>query len=174
MIRGAAQRATFEKGRLDGLVRHECFRRPRDLVDLRRQLLDERQRSLAASLAARTAAVRGRLQNLQTSLLCCDPSHALALARKRVDHCQVRLSGAAAASVERVAARLTNLESTLSAISPVATLARGYTITTRKKTGDIVRSSSDLKSGDAIVTRFTDGEIESTVRDGKQMRLFET
>ena len=40
---------------------------------------------------------------------------------------------------------------------------RGYGITRRKRDGIIIHSSSDVKPGDAIVTRLAEGEVVSTV-----------
>jgi exodeoxyribonuclease VII large subunit len=65
------------------------------------------------------------------------------------------------------------MESQLTALSPQAVLKRGYTITTRARDGEIVRSASQLATGDRIVTRFHDGQVKAVVEDGKQMRLFE-
>lgn len=49
----------------------------------------------------------------------------------------------------------------LDALSPLKTLARGYSIT--KKGDSIVKSVKELKAGDKIAIRFTDGEKEATV-----------
>jgi exodeoxyribonuclease VII large subunit len=46
--------------------------------------------------------------------------------------------------------------------SPDRLLERGYTITLRD--GRPVKSAAELKSGDEIVTRMRDGEVESTVK----------
>ncbi len=48
-------------------------------------------------------------------------------------------------------------------LSPLKTLQRGYTITTLKKTNKIVTQRAQVSSGEIIVTRLSDGEIESIV-----------
>jgi exodeoxyribonuclease VII large subunit len=65
------------------------------------------------------------------------------------------------------------LERHLQAVSPEAVLRRGYSITTRKKGGAIVRSAADVSPGERLITRLTDGTIESTVEDQSQLPLFE-
>ena len=50
----------------------------------------------------------------------------------------------------------------LNAVSPLATLARGYSIT-RDESGKVLRRASDVKSGQAITTRLAEGEIRSIV-----------
>jgi exodeoxyribonuclease VII large subunit len=76
-------------------------------------------------------------------------------------------------SVQIRSDRLSAIARHLEAISPQAVLGRGYTITSRKKQGTPIRSAGDLKDGDKIVTRFADGQVESTVDDAQQMSLFD-
>ena len=61
----------------------------------------------------------------------------------------------------------------LDAVSPQSVLHRGYTITTRKKDGKVVRSAKDAKVGERLHTQFADGTVESVVEDQKQLPLFE-
>jgi exonuclease VII large subunit len=65
------------------------------------------------------------------------------------------------------------LEGRLVALAPSEVLRRGYSITTIKKTGVILRSTRQVKEGDRIVTRLADGMSESIVQDTRQMGLFE-
>jgi exonuclease VII large subunit len=46
-------------------------------------------------------------------------------------------------------------------------------MTVLKKQGIVVRSASQLKVGDRLLTRFADGQIESVVADARQLSLFE-
>ena len=50
----------------------------------------------------------------------------------------------------------------LDTVSPLATLQRGYSIT--KTAQKIVTQTSDVKTGDTIITRLVDGEIQSIVK----------
>lgn len=59
--------------------------------------------------------------------------------------------------------RLDAAQKLLEAISYKSVLARGFSITRAKKSGDVVRSQNDITSGDAISTELVDGKIESTV-----------
>jgi exodeoxyribonuclease VII large subunit len=51
----------------------------------------------------------------------------------------------------------------LELLSPKATLARGYSITQDAATGEIIRSIQSARRGQTLVTRLTDGNVESTV-----------
>jgi exodeoxyribonuclease VII large subunit len=61
----------------------------------------------------------------------------------------------------------------LAAVAPEQVLSAGYSITTRKRDGKIVRNADELKAGERVVTRLAEGQFESVVDDGKQPRLFE-
>ncbi|MGD0542624.1 MAG: exodeoxyribonuclease VII large subunit, partial [Tepidisphaeraceae bacterium] len=119
-------------------------------IQMFRQLLDERQKSA-------TLALRARLGQAQHRLIAVEP----------------RLLVAAQSSLRIRVARLDALDVQLQALSPQAVLNRGYTITSIKKTGQILRRSTAAKTGDRLLTRFADGETESIVQDSRQMSLFE-
>ncbi len=148
--RGIRQNLLDARQRLTAAERHEFLRRPLDRIQMFRQLLDERQKSA-------TLALRARLRNAQHRLAAVEP----------------RLFIAAQSSLKIRAARLDAFGRQLEALSPQAVLNRGYTITSIKKTGQILRTSTDAKMGDRLLTRFADGETESIVQDSRQMSLFQ-
>jgi len=67
-------------------------------------------------------------------------------------------------------AHLNELERLLQTTGPVATLRRGYSVTTTTAGGALLRSADDAKPGDDIVTRLADGSVRSTVSGGKKRR----
>jgi exodeoxyribonuclease VII large subunit len=144
------QTAQDSRQRLAAIERHEFFRRPVDRIQMLRQLLDDRQRSM-------TFALSSRLHNARHRLLILDP----------------RLPAAARSSLQIRVARLDAVDRQLQALSPQAVLTRGYTITTLKKSGQILRDSTVAKPGDRLLTRFADGQTESIVQDSRQMSLFD-
>jgi exodeoxyribonuclease VII large subunit len=77
------------------------------------------------------------------------------------------LSLHAAASVRRMlrehAGELATIAGKIDSLSPLAVLARGYTITQDAKSRVAVRSAAQLRVGQSIVTRFSDGEATSKV-----------
>ena len=58
--------------------------------------------------------------------------------------------------------RFERAEKILAVIGPDATLRRGYSLT-MDATGNLVRSVTQVKRGDRIHTRVTDGAIKSNV-----------
>lgn len=148
--RAAVQIIQDAAQRLLAIQRHEIFRRPKDRIQTLRQLLDDRQKSISLAL-------QSRLRQSQQRLTALEP----------------RLLTTARTSLQLRAARLDALDRQLQALSPQAVLGRGYTITTLKKTGQILRAAAGLKPGDRLSTRFADGQSESIVQDSRQLPLFE-
>ena len=144
------QTAADSRNRLEAIYRHEFFRRPMDRLQLLRQLLDDRQKAINLALSARLTRYHDRLLTLAP----CLPVAARSFL-------QIRTT------------RVEALDRQLTALSPQGVLTRGYTITTLKKSGELLRDSTLAKPGDRLLTRFADGQTESIVQDSKQMALFE-
>lgn len=159
--------------RLAAVERHELFRRPFDRVNALRQLLDDRQRSLTLAVSHRLRRNGERLARVEALLEKCHPQHQLQLHGQKLSGLTVRFTRAVRTNQQAFHLRLDALQRHLNAVGPQQVLRRGYSITTLKRGGAIVRSSSQLKPGERIVTRFADGTVESTVDDSKQMSLFE-
>jgi exodeoxyribonuclease VII large subunit len=159
--------------RLLSVQRHEIFRRPLERIHHARQRLDDRQRALLLILTHRLNAAAQRLVRLSGRLQARHPRHGLALAKQRNDAIAQRLSRAMTQMIQRRRARLDALHGRLTALAPTEVLKRGYSITTLKKSGTIIRSATQVKEGDRIVTRLSDGTSESIVQDTKQLGLFE-
>jgi exodeoxyribonuclease VII large subunit len=194
---GRSLRVVLSDGRqrLQSLERHQAFRRPMDQVNLLRQLLDERQRAMIVGqervlrearqrltaahvridqiFGQRLRSAHERLTRFQTLLQECHPKLRFELAVQRVGAFEQRLARAAGQGLQLRLARLEATARQLEAVSPQSVLRRGYTITMRKRSTIPLRSASELKTGEKLVTRFADGDVESTVTDSKQMSLFD-
>jgi len=80
--------------------------------------------------------------------------------QQRLDDAGLRLSHGLRMGIEAGRHRTRNLEGRLGALNPLAVLKRGYTITA-DRAGGIVRSARAVRPGQRLVTRFTDGSVES-------------
>jgi exodeoxyribonuclease VII large subunit len=169
-IRGVLQEANH---RLNAVERHEIFRRPTDRIDDLRMMLDDRQRSLLTALQNRLRNSMNRLDKNTARLAEWHPRNTIALQRAHLTATQARLHRAMQTHLQRQGEHISSLSSQLEALSPQRVLERGYTVTRMKKTGAIIRSASQLKVRDHIITRFHDGETEATVEDQQQPKLFE-
>ena len=82
---------------------------------------------------------------------------------QRLDDVSVRLRRAADVRVGRHDERLAALAGRLEGLSPLNVLKRGYSLTRAGDSEHLIRSASDVRPGDRIVTRLADGEITSRV-----------
>src|SRR6185436_5658692 len=155
------------------IQRHEIFRRPLERIHIARQRLDNRQRALLMAITHRMRIGGQRLIRLASRLQERHPRHGLALAKQCRDGLSQRLSRAMTQLVLRRRSTMDTLQARLIALAPTEVLKRGYSITTLKKSGAIIRSAKELKAGDKILTRLSDGTSESIVQDTKQMGLFD-
>lgn len=150
LVRALRQRLTEAKTVLESIARLPVFRRPADRLQNLRQFLDEKQQALAVRLAGRLRRETANVSRLALRLGDRHPRQLVRLLRQRVDA----------------------LETHLHAVSPMQVLKRGYSITTRRRDGAVVRSAAELRAGDRIVTQFADGIAGSVVEDHRQLPLF--
>jgi len=188
--------AATARQRLTSIERHDFLRRPLHGVNQLRQLLDDRQRALSLTFADRLRAEQHRLADYRERLEAHHPRAVVARLRHRLTEAERRLASTAHVRIgalrDRLQAavvlmgeshpkhqlrlmneRLTQLQARLHSLNPDNVLRRGYSVTTLKKSGAIVRSVRQLKPGDRIITRLPDGTAESIVDDQNQLPLFE-
>lgn len=89
------------------------------------------------------------------------PKHRLQELKQQLTFLQEKLVNAQKSQLARKEQKLASVCKLLDTVSPLATLARGYTLTYSNE--KLIKSSGDVKSGDTLTTRFANGEIKSTV-----------
>lgn len=135
--------------------------------------LQQIQRALLGAVNNRLRIASTRLEQDSARLAERHPRNTIALLRANLSADDIRLHRAMRIHLQRQSERLAALSNHLQALSPQRVLERGYTVTRLKKTGVILRHSGQVKELDRIITRFADGEVESTVEDRQQPKLFE-
>jgi exodeoxyribonuclease VII large subunit len=88
--------------------------------------------------------------------------------KQRQDFLSKRLAFAATHKLEQLKQRLLNSSQTLHAVSPLATLNRGYAMAIRPSSGEIIRSTEQLKLGDIVQTRLAQGRFTSQIKNINQ------
>jgi exodeoxyribonuclease VII large subunit len=163
---GSKVRAILEvcEGNLQIILASAVFRNPLLPVRNAEQQLDELGIRLADLIRELLFEARARLQANYGQVIKIEP-HRL-LGRKTVD--LNNLLNRAKAAVETVVNRrrmeLTAQENRLAGLNPKSVLQRGYSITSSKKTGLLVRKPNDVRIGDLLITELTDEKlIESKV-----------
>jgi exodeoxyribonuclease VII large subunit len=181
---------------LDAVLRHEFFRRPTDRINHLRQRIDDLESRIQKLLHQQLTRRQQHLHALALRLAEQSPRHLLARNHQRLAGVELRLLQQHPRQMIRLKAhelttgasrlnmairsvmnttqnRITQIDRHLNAIGPRQVLARGYSITTLKKGGIIVRTTQQVKPGQRLVTRLADGEFESVAEDPNQPTLFE-
>ncbi len=84
-------------------------------------------------------------------------------AQNRVQQLEYRLAQLMSARLSATRERFGNAMTHLDAVSPLATLARGYSVTTATD-GNVLKQTKQVKAGDMLTTRLVDGWVESEVK----------
>jgi len=165
---------------LDGLRRRIAavenqLARGRPSVQLARRQLELQQAQLRLTLT-----LRSRLSHLHESidrqryrLGSSSPRHTIQQQQQHVEELQRRLQYSTRMKLKREQLRVVTLGDRLVASSPDAVLKRGYTITRKRRSQEVIRSTKQLRDGDRVVTLTADGRFESRVVELQQGELFE-
>lgn len=84
-------------------------------------------------------------------------------AQTRIQQLEYRLAENVRARLGSTRERFGNAVTHLEAVSPLSTLARGYSVTTATD-GKVLKQTKQVKAGDVLTTRLSDGWVESEVK----------
>ncbi len=105
---------------------------------------------------------RQRLSELAGKRVLQSPKNYLDDKRMMLDYLQSRLNAASVKSVSAAREKFIRLAASLDAMSPLKVLGRGYAIAS-KADGTVIKSASDVKSGDKIKVRLQKDEVRAVV-----------
>jgi exodeoxyribonuclease VII large subunit len=133
-------------------------------VELRQraQRLDDLEQRLIRLVRSDLGERRRTLMQLAAELRQHSPALRVANARRRLEIARASIEKCVQQSMERLGKRLTVAVRTLDAVSPLATLERGYAIVTDSK-GSVVTNAQDVRAGQLIDARLTQGTIRARV-----------
>jgi exodeoxyribonuclease VII large subunit len=163
-IKSAHRRMETARQRLEGFS-------PASILARRRQLLHNLEGRLRQATTGPLRHSQQRLDRAAASLAANHPRRTMVRRMEYMGELEHRLNRAAVSSHRRMRTNLDMLEKHLNALGPQQVLRRGYTMTLDRK-GQVIRHARELQVGDRLLTRFADGEVESTVRDARQGELF--
>ena len=147
-IRAATPSEAAERISKEDSLRH------RELVQINRRLNDFIERRLRIASE--------KLKSIVQHPVFRRPEQIIETRRYRLDLCEERLDRAMDRRMQRATERLNKASASLEALSPLSILSRGYTLT-EFADGRLMHKASEVKIGDTIRTRFTDGVVESIV-----------
>ncbi|MDU7189343.1 MAG: exodeoxyribonuclease VII large subunit, partial [Enterobacter sp.] len=98
-----------------------------------------------------------------------NPQPKIYRAQTRIQQLEFRLAENIRSRLSATRERFGNAVTHLEAVSPLSTLARGYSVTTATD-GKVLKQTKQVKAGDVLTTRFSDGWVESEVKEIKPVK----
>ena len=131
------------------------------------QTLDAMSTAMASALNRQLRSARQHLNVLSRSAALQSPTGYLEQRRQSLSGLKTRLVSAQSQNISLKKHRYVALTSKLDAMSPLKVLTRGYAIT-QKDDGTMLRSVSQVASGDHIQIRLQDGSLIARITDKKE------
>jgi len=129
--------------------------------------LNGAKQRLAQMVASQLSDQRWQLNELQARLKRLSPETRIQSDRQRLDELSYRTARSLSHFLEIQRAHLTATEQRLTDLNPQTILARGYAIVSQANVdGNNVRSVKQVKEGDSLNVRVSDGEFGVEVRNG--------
>ncbi len=126
------------------------------------QRLDELTSRLHQSMTRHLSVQRQHIDKQQYKLGLYSPEKAVQLKSNQLTQLRARLLDAMDRTLLQSNHQLSLAAEKLDTVSPLATLKRGYSIT-RGENNQLITSVQQVKSGEQVITKVADGEINSTV-----------
>jgi exodeoxyribonuclease VII large subunit len=126
------------------------------------QRLDDLSLRQEGAVSGQLRGYQHYVADLAAAVLRHDPRQGLAQARERLAACRTRLDRSLERLLHNSAANVRALNARLQSLSPLAVLDRGYALVLDTQ-GGLVRSTTQISSGDQVTTRLSDGAFTSRV-----------
>lgn len=140
-----------------GKIKH-----PLDRIYFQMQKLDQLADSLFQNHQRHITARQTKLLNLENRLNHSEPSKKVQQLKTHLSQLNSRLNKEMQSIIELKALRLNHLAHGLDTVSPLATMARGYSITTNQEQ-EVVQSVQHVKVGDQVEIRVNDGKLAAQI-----------
>ncbi len=137
-------------------------RHPNYLLQQQSQKLDELEQRLHSAIQNKVRTASSQVQSLTHRLALQTPAHKLIAQQNQLVRSKQRLMDAMDRQLLISRHQLTMAAEKLDTVSPLATLMRGYSIS-QSDDGQVITKTSQVSSGDRLVTRLSDGKIYSTI-----------
>lgn len=120
------------------------------------------QNRLRMSLIKKVEIMKLRYEKSMSSIVFKEPTRRMQENYIRIDQQVKQLENLILTRQEKEKTKYGHLIAKLDAYSPLKTLARGYSIT--QKDGKVIRTQTELKSGDMVELRFIDGQKQAKIQ----------
>ncbi|MBQ4603837.1 MAG: exodeoxyribonuclease VII large subunit [Clostridia bacterium] len=127
-----------------------------------KEMLGNMKRRLDSAVSDKIGVERARLEIKKSVLQRMSPQNYIDNLRVRCDRASMAMENAVKQSVTVKSKEFSAICAKLDAMSPLKILARGYSVATKE--GRIITDVSDVRKGDMINVRVSNGEIECEVK----------
>jgi exodeoxyribonuclease VII large subunit len=150
--------------RLQTLLASSVFRNPLLPVHNREQELDDLQTALAGFVRELLAQAQRKLSESYEQVRKIEPHRLLGRKMVELNNWQNLANSGIKGIINNCRMKLTAAANRLAGLNPKSVLERGFSITSNKKTGLVVRSLGDVEVGDLLITELArENLIESKV-----------
>lgn len=156
-IQSALERLSLRLDGAQGRLRH-----PSERLRQLNQRLDESEQRLHRAEQLLLEKRTNRLREISLRLQRQAPEQKILMLRERLESGTRQLRQSLHHRLQQQVDHLSALAHTLNAVSPLATLSRGYSITSTAE-GEVLQTTTGLQKGEKIRTRLGRGEITSQV-----------
>lgn len=140
---------------------------PKRRLQQQQQRLDELQLRLNRVIGQQLANAKRQQLYLQQSLQHLSPAKAIKQQHDQLQQLQQRLQRGMGQQLKQQQQTLGRLSNQLNTVSPLATLARGYSISFNAEQ-QVLTSTKDLKTGDSVTTQLAEGSFSAVVSEVSQ------
>ncbi len=149
---------------LEIILANAVFRNPLLLVQNAEQQLDELATRLSSAIRGVLDEAQRRLSAAYEQIIRIEPHRLLGSKMVELNNWQYRSDKGIHVIINNCRMQLTAQANRLAGLNPKSVLQRGYSITTSKKTGLLVKTLEDVRIGDYLITELTEENlIESKV-----------
>ncbi|TPQ26533.1 exodeoxyribonuclease VII large subunit [Methylomonas koyamae] len=159
------QKLLRQRQQLEWLEKALRSQHPGQKLQRNAQRLDELELRLQHAMQNRLAHARQQAAIREQRLYRNQPLAAINAQQRQLQFFRQRLQAAVNGKIAGLKSRHAAAAQTLQAVSPLATLERGYAIVRRHGSAQVIKSVSQLNSGDLLDTRLADGRIVSRITD---------
>jgi exodeoxyribonuclease VII large subunit len=150
--------------KLEVILANAVFRNPLVLVQNSLQQLDELSAELTEVVRELLTESHRKLSAAYEQIIRIEPHRLLGYKTIELNNLHNLANVEISAAINNCRMQLTAQDNRLSALNPRSVLHRGYSITTNKKTGLLVKNTEDVRIGDYLITELANKNlIESKI-----------
>lgn len=161
------------KQEFETLSHRLALKHPKAMLQQQAQQLDEASRMLQFAIENRLRIEQHKVSQYQNQVIQSSPKQTIQLQKQHLNQMQKNLITQFQQTFQQHKHLLYRQIEMLDTLSPLATLSRGYSIT-KNTDGDLIQNTTDIKTGDLLITELQDGTLISRVEKSHRQAKIST